>query len=218
MTVHTVLTVLYLAVGLLVGLTVHEYAHAFSAYRLGDHAVKASGRMTLNPLPHLDPFGSLLLPGILLLPVLFGNLIFPIFAYAKPMPTGIWSPVKREHNTVVALAGPISNLVLALAAAGLFRATGRTGELGSLLSAFLLVNLTLAVMNIVPVPPLDGARIIVRFLPPRAREVYANLEQYGALFILLIFFVLGGVLVFPFVRVVADGICQLLVGGGCPPV
>ena len=217
--VHSLLATVYLAVGLLVGLVVHEFAHAWMATRFGDHTPRLSGRLTLDPRPHLDPFGSLLFPAILLLPVIFGRLIFPIFAYAKPMELNPWTLRKQDqHLTLIAVAGPIANIALAFVFGGLFRVAGGSGELASLLSACLLVNVTLGVMNIIPVPPLDGSRIIARFLPPRAKEFYTNLDQYGALFMLLIFFLLGGVLIFPFVRVISDGICALAVGTGCPPI
>lgn len=204
----------YLAVGLLVGLVLHEYAHAFVALRLGDHTPRQSGRLTLDPRPHLDPFGSLLLPGILLLPVIFGNQLFPVFAYAKPQPLNPWA-LRRQDNdgTWIALAGPAANVVLAFVVGLALRAV--TGsETALFLSAVLQVNVTLAVLNLVPVPGLDGSKILVRFLPPRAREVYTNLDQYLALFILIIFFIFPGP-VFAFVRVIGNGICQAAAGGSC---
>jgi Zn-dependent protease len=204
----------YLAVGILVALVLHEYAHAFVARRLGDRTPEQAGRLTLNPQPHVDPFGSLLLPGILLLPVIFGNQLFPVFAYAKPQPLNPWA-LKRQDNdpTWIALSGPAANVVVAFLV-GLALRGARTGELGLFLAAVLQVNVTLAVLNLVPVPGLDGSRVLARFLPARAREVYANLDQYLALFILVIFFIFPGP-VFAFVRVVGNGICQAVAGGDC---
>jgi Zn-dependent protease len=113
LSVDTVLDVVYLAAGLLVGLVVHEYAHALVALRLGDHTPKQAGRLTLDPRPHVDPFGTLLLPAILLLPVLFGRAVFLIFAYAKPQPLNPWNLKKPENNPVaIALAGPAANVIL----------------------------------------------------------------------------------------------------------
>jgi Zn-dependent protease len=204
----------YLAAGLLVGLVVHEYAHAFVALRLGDHTPKQAGRLTLDPRPHLDPFGSLLLPGILLLPVIFGNQLFPVFAYAKPQPLNPWA-LRRQDNdsTWIALAGPAANVALAFLV-GLALRGVTTGDLALFLAAVLQVNVTLAVLNLVPVPGLDGSRILVRFLPARAREVYTNLDQYLALFILVIFFILPGP-IFAFVRVIGNGICGAVAGIDC---
>lgn len=204
----------YLAVGLMVALVVHEYAHAFVALRLGDRTPQQAGRLTLNPQPHLDPFGSLLLPGILLLPVIFGNQLFPVFAYAKPQPLNPWA-LRRQDNdsTWIALAGPAANLALAFLV-GLALRAATTGELALFLAAVLQVNVTLAVLNLVPVPGLDGSRILARFLPARAREMFTNADQYLALFILVIFFILPGP-IFAFVRVVGNGICQAVAGGDC---
>jgi Zn-dependent protease len=208
----------YLALWLAVGLGVHEYAHAWTALRLGDPTPRQHGRLTLNPRAHVDPFGSLILPGILLLPVLFGRLLFPVFAYAKPQPLNPWSFRRQDHHTtLVALAGPAASVLLAFVFGALFRATrGAGGQLALLLAAGLQVNVTLAVLNLVPVPGLDGSRVLARFLPPRAREVYAGLEQYLALFVLLIFFVLPGP-IFAFLGIIGNGICELVAGARCLP-
>jgi Zn-dependent protease len=212
--VDTILDVIYLAAGLLVGLVGHEYAHALVALRLGDHTPRQAGRLTLDPRPHVDPFGTLLLPAILLLPVLFGRAVFLIFAYAKPQPLNPWNLRKPENNAVaIALAGPAANVILAFGLGGLLRA-GVSGELGRFLADALIVNVTLAAMNLVPLPPLDGARVVARFLSGRAREVYTNLDQYGALFILVIFFIFNGP-IFAFVKAIGNGICQITAGGQC---
>jgi Zn-dependent protease len=211
---RTVLDVLYYAVGLLIALMAHEYAHALAAVRLGDQSPRVAGRLTLNPKPHVDPFGSLLLPGILLLPVLFGRFTLP-FAYAKPQPQNQWSLRKPDRDTIlIALAGPAANLVLAFVFGGLIRLIATSGPVLDFLADCLRVTVVLAVMNLVPIPPFDGARVIGRFLPPRAREVFTNLEQYGALFILLIFFILPGP-IFAFVGAIGNGICELVAGGAC---
>ena len=213
MTTDTATFVVYLALGLLVGLVAHEYAHAYVATRLGDQTPRLHGRLTLNPRPHLDPFGSILLPGILLLVVLFGGNPL-VFAYAKPQELNPWSLRRADHHaTLIALAGPAGNVVLAFVLGGLWR-LGPTGELGRLVVACLSVNVILAAMNLMPIPPLDGARVVARFLPPRAAEVFRNLEQYGALFMLLIFFIVSGP-IFTFVRVIGSGICRLVAGVGC---
>jgi Zn-dependent protease len=214
--VDRLLLVVYLAAGLLVALVVHEYAHALVAVRLGDLTPKLDGRLTLDPRPHVEVFGTLILPGLLLLPVLFGGWNPLVFAYAKPQRQNPWGVRGLDrHATVVALAGPAANVVLALAFGALARLAG-TGQAATLLEAFLVVNVVMAAMNLVPIPPLDMTRVVARYLPPRAREVLSNLEQYGALFMLAIFFLIPGP-IFAFVRVVGNGICRAVAGGPCLP-
>jgi Zn-dependent protease len=210
------LDVIYLAIGLLVGLVMHEYAHAWAAVRLGDLTPRQHGRLTLNPRPHVDPFGTILLPGILLLVVLFGGHPF-VFAYAKPQPLNPWSLRRQDqHSTIIALAGPAANVVLAFAFGGLVRTVTTGGQLGFFVADCLIASVILAAMNLMPIPPLDMSRVVARFLPPRAREVMTNLEQYGALFMLVIFFIISGP-IFTFVRVIGNGICRLTAGGPCFP-
>lgn len=218
MSLDSVLDAVYLALWLAVGLGVHEFAHAWMALRLGDPTPKQHGRLSLNPRAHVDPFGTLVLPGILLLPVLFGRLLFPVFGYARPQPLNPWSLRRQDqHTAVLALAGPAANMVLAIVVGALFRATAEVGgQLALALAAGLQVNVTLAILNLVPVPGLDGSRVLARFLPQRAREVYTGLEQYLPLFILLIFFLLPGS-IFALVEVVGNGICELVAGTSCLP-
>ncbi len=216
MTVDSLLETIYLAVGLLIALVVHEYAHAWVAIRLGDHTPRMMRRATLDPRPHVDPFGTYILPALLLLPVLFGRILFPIFAYAKPFAVNPWNLRKQDrHLTIIALAGPAVNVVLSFVFGAVYRALSSSGgELARFVGACLIVNVIMAVMQLVPVPGLDGSRLIARFLPPRAREVYQNLDAYAALFILLIFFIIPGP-IFAFVRVIGRGICQITAGVPC---
>jgi Zn-dependent protease len=213
---RTVLDVIYLAFGFLFALAVHEYVHAWVASRLGDMTPRQYGRLTLDPRPHVDPFGTLILPGILLLVVLFGGFQpTPItFGYAKPQPLNPWALKRQDHHSVmIALAGPAANVLIAFAVGGLVR-LNLSGELFIFLVRLLSVNVFLAAMNLMPIPPLDGARIVARFLPPRAREFFTILEQYGALFMLLIFFIISGP-IFYFVRTIGNGICQITAGSHC---
>lgn len=215
MTADSVLYTLYLALGLVAGLVVHEYVHALVALRLGDPSPRNAGRLTLNPQPHLDRFGTVVLPAILLLPVLFGNPLFPVFAYAKPQPLNPWNLRNRTRDsTWIALSGPAANVLLSFTFGTLVRIVGGNGQAGAFLVACLQANVTLAVMNLVPLPGLDASKVLARFLPPRAQEVYAGLDQYLALFVLLVFFILPGP-VFAFVRVVGNGICSIVAGGPC---
>ena len=215
--VTRLLYVVYLAIALVIALVLHEYAHAFVAVRLGDYTPRLSGRLTLNPRPHVDPFGSLLLPGILLLPRIFGAALFPVFAYAKPQPLNPSNFKKPDtHPVVVAVAGPVTNLLIAFAFGGLYRlaATAQIAELARFLHAGLLVNVTFAVLHLIPFPPLDASRVLARFLSGRARDMYMSWEPYGALFILVIFFIFPRA-IFAFVQIIGGGICQLVAGVDC---
>jgi Zn-dependent protease len=179
-------------------------------------------RATLDPRPHVDPFGTYVLPALLLLPVLFGSSViegaglFPVFAYAKPFAVNPWNLRRQDrHLMLIALAGPLANVVLAFAFGGLFRAVASANvQLARFLAACLISTVTMAVMQVLPIPGLDGSRLIARFLPPRAREIYQNMDQYAALFILLIFFIVHGP-IFAFVKVIGNGICRVVVGADC---
>ena len=160
----------------------HEYGHAWMAMRLGDDTAERAGRLTLNPLAHLDLFGSLLLPGLLILtgsPVIFG--------YAKPVPInlnnlrgGLLGQAK------VAFAGPLANLLLAVVASLAVRylAGGVVSDWGQLLIVVVLINLVLMIFNLLPIPPLDGSKVLAVILPLSWRQSYLATERWG-FFILL---------------------------------
>jgi Zn-dependent protease len=206
--------VLYFAVSTLVALVGHEFAHAFAATRLGDPTPKMMGRLTLNPRPHLDTFGSIVFPAILLLIVLFSGSSF-MFAYARPMPLNPWSTRRATRDTVlVQAAGPVANLLLAFAFAALYQTVCGVGALQTFLAAGVLTNATFAAIHILPIPPLDGARAITPFLSGRAREVFMGMEQYAPLFILLLFFILGGFFQ-SLVLSIRNGLLGLFPFGGC---
>jgi Zn-dependent protease len=226
---ENVLVAVYLLVWLIPSLTMHEFGHAYVADRLGDRTARNAGRLTLNPIPHIDPFGTVVLPGLLLILVAFGRTFFPVFAFAKPTPV---NPSNfRDANTGTmwtALAGPGVNLVFALVASVLLRILApdairvagvigqivATSEVARFLIAGVIVNVILFVFNLMPIPGLDGSKVLARFLPPRAREVYRNLDQYLALFVLVIFFIFPGPM-FAIVRGLGNGICGIVVGGDC---
>lgn len=215
MSVRSVELVAYLIVGLVIALASHEYAHAWTATRLGDQTPRMSGRLTFNLKPHVEIFGTVILPALLLLYVLFGGNPF-VFAYAKPQPLNPWALRRQDrHSTIIAMAGPAANLVLAFVFGLLFRTVARGGgQVALFLGACLIVNVIMAVANLLPIPPLDMTRVVARYLPSRPREVLTNLEQYGALFMLLIFFILPGP-IYAFVRLIGNGICQLTAGSSC---
>ncbi len=213
---QNVLNVVYLALGLLIALVVHEFARAWTAVRLGDQTPRNTGRLTLDPRPHVDPLGTVILPGLLLLPVLFGsNLGFLPFAYAKPLPVNPWGLRKPDRDvTLIALAGPAANILLALGFGVLVRAVDVASQVGRLLHSCLIVTIVIGVLNLVPLPPLDGSRVVARFLPPRAREFWANADQFGGVIILVIFFIIPGP-INAFVDAVGGGICRLVAGSSC---
>ena len=198
----------YLGISLVPALVLHEYAHAFVAVRLGDPTAKRWGRLTLNPKPLIDPFGSLILVAAR------GVLLLPVFAYAKPMPVDptFFKNPRRDMNLVV-LAGLLANIVLAFLGGLVIRA-GVTGELGTFARAWLIVNAFMFGFQLMPVPGLDGAKLLAPFLPPRPREVYVNADQYLVLFILVIFFILSGPLL-SIVDTFANVACNLASGGDC---
>ncbi len=179
------------AIPILLAITFHEAAHGFVAWRLGDDTAKVRGRVTINPFKHIDLFGTIVLPGLLLLfraPVLFG--------YAKPVPVNFARLRKPRRDMVwVALAGPGANIALALAAALLLHLAPLLPETIDLwlwknLSNALLINLVLAVFNMIPLPPLDGGRVAVGLLPDVLARPLARLERHGFMILIGLLFLL----------------------------
>lgn len=214
----------YLALSLAVGLDAREFVRATAASRAGDPTPRLWGRRSWNPKAWFDPFGSGLLPGLILVLWAAGSTFLPPpVAYAKPAPVDPnYFRNRRRDTVVVSLAGPLGNLVLAAVAGLVLRVLiaapeGAPGELASFLVAFELANLCLLVFHLLPIPGLDGARIVALFLPPRAAEVYRNADQYLPLFVLAIVFVLGGPLT-SIVYSLTDSLCRLLSGFGCTPL
>jgi Zn-dependent protease len=167
-------------------ITFHEAAHGFVARRLGDDTAWREGRVTFNPLKHIDPFGTVLLPALLFVTSGF------LFGYAKPVPVNF----ARLHNprrdmVLVALAGPVTNILLAIASALLFYAlviapAGVAEWLGRNLINSLRINAVLCVFNMLPLPPLDGGRVAVGLLPDSLARPLARVEPYGMLILLLL--------------------------------
>jgi Zn-dependent protease len=196
---------------IVLGITVHEFMHAYVAHRLGDDTARLMGRLTLNPLAHLDLLGSLFL-------------LLLRFGYGKPVPVNE-SRLQggRLGGSLVAFAGPATNLLLAtICAIPLrFASLGR-GDLAQtyneVLGAIVIYNCLLFVFNLIPIPPLDGSRVVYGFLPPKQAYTWRTYEQYGPFILLaLIFFVPAMLridLLTPLVRVPAGFLVRILLGGG----
>lgn len=208
------------AIMLLVGFPVHEFSHALAAYRLGDGTAKLFGRLTLNPIAHFDPVGGVLLAITFLGSAASGGAFG--FGWAKPTPV---NPMNlrygRRGEAIVAAAGPISNLVLAVAAAIPLRYLYANPELAiqvgllfDILSLFVLINLVLMLFNLIPIPPLDGSKVLFAFLDRRTEyQVRPILERYGFFILIFLFFLppgdsIGGRILFP----ILDALFSFLVG------
>jgi Zn-dependent protease len=179
----------YVGIALVVGMLAREYARAYAADRLGDPTPRRWGWLGPDPRVWIDPFGTIILP-VLLLILWASGFPRPPFAYAKPLPFDP-SNLRRYPRDVVfvSIAGPAANLLLAIAASAVLRAlSGTGGELCVFVYLFALTQLSLMLFHLLPIPGLDGARMLALVMPPRAREVYRNLDQYLVLFVLVIFF------------------------------
>lgn len=181
------------ALAVIIGIVIHESAHALAAYALGDKTARSRGRVSLNPLKHIDPFGTILLP---LLMIAAGG---PVFAFAKPVPIylGNLKHPKRDE-LLISLAGPASNIVLAclgaLLLSGVVNGSVWATAAGSIVAEFALtfifVNLSLAFFNLIPLPPLDGSSILVPFLKGEALNTYYRIQQYAMPILIVVLYLL----------------------------
>jgi len=162
---------------------IHEYAHAWMADRLGDPTARQMGRLTLNPIPHIDLFGTILMPAFLFL-VSGGSFLF---AYAKPVPYNPYNlRDQKKDPALVGIAGPAANIILALIFGLIIRFIPANG-FSLLLQIIVYANVLLAVFNMIPIPPLDGSKVLFALLPDSAWQLRQNLERYG--FMILLFFI-----------------------------
>lgn len=179
------LTALIVAPGIILAITLHEASHGYVAWKLGDDTAYQLGRVTFNPLRHIDPMGTIILPAILVFTTGF------MFGYAKPVPVNyrrLRQP--RRDMVLVAAAGPASNILIALAAAmGLHlipdTATMTTAVLSQMLGYCIFFNVIIGVFNMIPLPPLDGGRVAVGLLPNPLAYRLARLERYGMIILLI---------------------------------
>lgn len=180
------LEILIFVLSLIVGLTIHEALHGYAAHWLGDDTAYHEGRLTLNPLAHIDTATTILLPTILIL------LHAPPILAAKPVPFNAARLKYDEFGAaLVALAGPFTNLALAALAAALFRAGGGgfSGDVNNAIFIFASVNVGLFVFNMIPFPPLDGSRLLYAFAPEGLRRVMEQIEAMGFMFLLFVILV-----------------------------
>lgn len=175
---------------------IHEYMHGWMAERLGDPTAKNLGRLTLNPLKHLDWFGSFLLPLVMIV----SNMPF-VFGWAKPVPYNPHNLRDRKWGEAkVAVAGAIGNLVIAILFGLVFRLMPLYSlTFNGLIASIIYINLVLAIFNLVPIPPLDGSKVLAAFLSPKWQDKLFGLEKYGFIFVIL-FVMLGFNLIMPLVN------------------
>lgn len=198
-------TILFIVV-LIISVVIHEVSHGYMANYLGDPTARLQGRLTMNPIPHIDLLGSIIVPAALA--ILPGSIIF---GWAKPVPYNPHNISNRYGDALVAAAGPASNLLLAAIAGLLLQLTplAAGGAAGTFLLSIILINVVLAVFNLVPIPPLDGSKILFNFLPAKYNYIREALEQYG--FMILLFFIFFAI---ELIQPAIFGLFQLFSGVG----
>jgi len=189
---QTVIQILLFAIPAIIAITLHEAAHGYTAFYFGDDTAKRAGRLSLNPIRHIDPFGTIILPALLAATTGF------IFGYAKPVPVNaqqLGNP--RRDMAIVAAAGPLTNIALAIASAIVFFfALGFANDNAVLWNLFVMsiqLNFVLAVLNLLPLPPLDGSKVLAAFLPNPLLGPYLRLEPYGFLILIGLIFLLPAI-------------------------
>src|SRR5689334_14459547 len=206
---------------LLLAISAHEAAHAWMSYKFGDDTARLLGRITLNPVAHTDPIGTLLIPIVGFIVAHMGG-AFSLIGWGKPTPV---NPLRWHNkdlaNVMVSIAGIPANLLIATIAFIIFKAllvtslgesipTGLREPVGLFLNYLLIMNVSLAVFNLLPFPPLDGSKVLETFLPESMQPVMAMLEQYGYLLLMLLMYMgVFGLIITP----VLDGVYFLLYYG-----
>ena len=199
--------------GVLIAITFHEFAHGFAAYKLGDNTAKNEGRLSLNPLDHLDPIGTLML-------------LFAGFGWGKPVhvnPTNYTRRISMEKGeAIVSLAGPLMNIILAFIFAIIYAAIYKFAGLAfiystvgqiviQLIAATISINIGLGVFNLIPLPPLDGSKIIMPFLPYNAKQWFRNNEYiFYIVFVVIWITGIAGMIISPAISWISNGIMSLV--------
>ena len=197
---------LYLII-VIISLTVHEFSHAWAGHILGDVTAKQHGRLTLNPVAHIDPYSTLLLPVAL---ILLGSPV--VFGAAKPVP---FNPYAVRYGkwgaALVAVAGPASNLLMAIFVGLYLRFVSLGGVTGRFLLQFVFVNLAFFVFNMIPIPPLDGSRVLYAAAPSGMRDVMDQMENYGLIVIFAFLFISYSFLS-PFILSAVTTMASIIIG------
>jgi Zn-dependent protease len=200
---HLLLDLALAVIPVVLAITLHEAAHGYAALALGDTTAKDAGRLSLNPIKHIDRVGTIILPGFLLISQLLvpPHKIYFMFGWAKPVPVGAWKfRNPRRGMAIVATAGPLMNFFLAWLAALVMPMADAPSDAQAIVQQFLmyfiLSNLVLGLFNLLPIPPLDGGRIAVGLLPLALARVWARLEKAGILIVLLAVFILPRIIGF----------------------
>ena len=181
---------------ILVSMMLHELMHGFVALKQGDDTAKLLGRLSFNPLKHVDPFLTVMLPLLIVITNLLSGSSLPIFGGAKPIPVNPANIRNEWSMALIAVAGPLVNLVLAFVSYGLLIITGvpLNGAIGTVLGAGVVVNLGFFAFNILPIPPLDGSRVAYALAPDFVRSGMDVIERYGTIFVFAIVLMFSDVL------------------------
>jgi Zn-dependent protease len=187
---------IFLGLSIVPAIVLHEVSHGFIADRLGDPTARNAGRLSLNPVRHIDPFGTLILPGILIAMSIAGIGSGIVFGWAKPVPVSLRNMERPWFDgMLVGLAGPGTNLVLGLGGMLALRAVApASGRLVQFLILWALTNVVLMVFNLLPIPPLDGSSVVTWLLPGRLRQAYLSVGRFGMLVLLMLLLAFPGFL------------------------